>query len=204
MATTKAPSATLAIIILTHNEETNILQALDSVIGWANEVFVLDSFSTDRTLEIARQYGCQITQNKFENFSKQRNCALDDLRIRSEWVLFLDADEWLPGQLKQEISTLIAMSPAENGFYVKRRLIWMGRWIRRGYYPCWILRLFRYGHARCEDRTVNEHLIVNGTTGYLRNDFMHEDRKGVTAWITKHNLVRGHGSHGANEHTLRS
>ena len=65
--------------------------------------------------------------------------------------------------------------------------MWMGRWIRRGYYPSWMLRLFRYGKGRCEDRAVNEHLIVDGVTGHLRNDFMHEDQKGVTDWIAKHN-----------------
>lgn len=178
---------TLAVIILTYNEEDNIAQALDSVAGWANEIFILDSLSTDRTLEIARQYGCHIAQNKFENYAKQRNYALGHLPIRSEWVLFLDADEWLPEALKQEISTLITTSPEENGFYINRRLIWMGRWIRRGYYPSWILRLFRHGKGRCEDRAVNEHLIVEGKTGQLRNDFMHEDRKGVTDWIAKHN-----------------
>jgi glycosyltransferase involved in cell wall biosynthesis len=178
---------TVALIILTYNEESNIAQALESVAGWANEIFILDSLSTDRTLEIARQYGCHIAQNKFENYAKQRNYALDHLPIRSEWVFFLDADEWLPDALKQEISTLIAMSPGENGFYISRRLIWMGRWIRRGYYPSWILRLFRYGKGRCEDRPINEHLIVDGPTGRLRNDFIHEDRKGVTDWIAKHN-----------------
>jgi len=178
---------TLAVIILTYNEEANIAQALDSVSGWADEMFILDSLSADRTLEIARQYGCHIAQNKFENYAKQRNCALDHLPIRSEWVLFLDADEWLPDALKQEISTLIATSPEENGFYIKRRLIRMGRWIRHGYYPSWILRLFRYGTGRCEDRAVNEHMIVEGKTGQLRNDFMHEDRKSVTDWIAKHN-----------------
>lgn len=178
---------TLAVIILTYNEEANIAQALDSVSGWANEIFILDSLSTDRTLDIAGQYKCHIEQNKFENYAKQRNYALDHLPICNEWVLFLDADEWLPDVLKQEISTLIATSPEENGFFINRRLIWMGRWIRRGYYPSWILRLFRHGKARCEDRAVNEHLIVEGRAGQLRNDFMHEDRKGVTDWITKHN-----------------
>jgi len=179
--------ATVAVVILTYNEEANIAQALASVVGWADEIHILDSLSTDRTLEIVRQYGCHITQNKFENYARQRNYALDHLPVRSEWVLFLDADEWLPDALKVEISTLIATSPKENGFYIKWRLIWMGRWIRRGYYPSWILRLFRYGKGRCEDRAVNEHLIVEGTTGQLRNDFMHEDRKGVTDWIAKHN-----------------
>ena len=178
---------TLALVILTYNEEANIAQALDSVAGWASQILILDSLSTDRTLDIARQYGCEIAQHKFESYAKQRNHALEHLPIRSEWVFFLDADEWLPDALKQEISTLIATSPEENGFYINRRLIWMGRWIRRGYYPSWILRLFRYGVGRCEDRAVNEHLIVQGQTGQLRNHFMHEDRKGVTDWVAKHN-----------------
>ncbi len=187
MPASVALPGTLAVIILTYNEEANIAQALDSVAGWADECHVLDSLSTDRTVEIARQYGARISQNKFVDYARQRNHALDYLPIRSEWVLFLDADEWLPDAIKQEISTLIAISPEENGFYIAWRLIWMGRWIRRGYYPTWILRLFRYGKGRCEDRAVNEHLIVDGATGRLRNDFIHEDRKGVTDWIAKHN-----------------
>lgn len=178
---------TLAVIILTYNEEANIAQAIDSVSGWANEIFILDSQSTDRTLEIAGQYGCHIAQNKFENYAKQRNHALDHLPIHSEWVFFLDADEWLSEELKKEISALIARSPEENGFFIKRRLIWMGRWIRRGYYPSWQLRLFRNGKGRCEDRAVNEHLIVEGITGHLRNDFTDENKKEVSDWIVKHN-----------------
>jgi len=180
-------SANIAVIILTLNEEQNIAQALRSLCGWANEIFILDSLSTDRTLETANRYGCHIAENKFVNYAKQRNYALDHLPIRSEWVLFLDADEWLPDALKQEISTLVANSPEENGFSIKRRLIWMGRWIHRGYYPSWILRLFRHGKGRCEDRAVNEHLLVEGKTGKLHNDFMHEDKNGVTDWIAKHN-----------------
>ncbi|MEX2164804.1 MAG: glycosyltransferase family 2 protein [Sulfuricaulis sp.] len=177
----------LAVIILTFNEEANIAQALESVIGWAGEIFVLDSFSTDRTIEITERYPCSVHQNRFENFANQRNFALNHLPIRSEWIFFLDADEWLPKDLKTEISDLIVRNPDEIGFYIKRRLIWMGRWIRRGYYPSWILRLFRRGHARCEDRTVNEHLIVSGSIGHLNQFFVHEDRKGVSDWIVKHN-----------------
>jgi len=187
MASSKTLPVTVAVIILTYNEEANIAQALASVAGWAGEIHILDSLSTDRTVDIARQYDCHIAQNKFVDYAKQRNHALEQLPIRSEWVLFLDADEWLPDALKQEISSLIASSPQENGFYIKRRLLWMGRWIRRGYYPTWILRLLRYGKGRCEDRAINEHLIVDGLTGRLRNDFIHEDRKGVTDWIAKHN-----------------
>lgn len=180
-------TSTVAVIILTYNEEKNIAQALDSVSGWANEIFIVDSFSVDRTLEIVRPYGCRISKNRFENYAKQRNHALDHLPIRSEWVLFLDADEWLPSEIKREISERLASAPVENGFLLNRRMIWMGRWIRRGYYPSWILRLFRRGKGRCEDRAVNEHLIVEGAVGQLSHDFMHEDRKGVADWIAKHN-----------------
>jgi glycosyltransferase involved in cell wall biosynthesis len=180
-------TANLAVIILTFNEEMNIEQALGSVCGWANEIFILDSLSTDRTLEIAGGYRCHIAEYKFENYAEQRNYALDHLPIRSEWVLFLDADEWLPDVLKREISALVADSPEENGFYINRRMIWMGRWIRRGYYPSWILRLFRHGKGRYGERAVNEHVLVKGKTGNLRNAFMHEDRKGVSDWIAKHN-----------------
>jgi len=187
MADSKGLGASVAVVILTYNEEVNLAQALDSVVGWADEIFILDSMSTDRTVAIAERYGCHIVQHPFEDYAKQRNYALDSLPIRSRWVLFLDADEWLPAALKEEISAVLASDPSENGFYLKRRLMWMGRWIRRGYYPTWILRLFRYGKGRCEDRAVNEHLIVEGAIGHLQNDFMHEDRKSLTDWIAKHN-----------------
>lgn len=186
---TPAPpkSPDLSVIILTYNEEPNIAQAIESVSGWAQEIFVVDSFSTDRTVEIARRYSCTVIQHAFENYAKQRNFALRSLPLRTEWIFFLDADEWVPEPLKNEIRDLLSGNPGENGFFVKRRLIWMGRWIRRGYYPTWILRLARRHKVRCEDRPVNEHLIVEGPVGYLRNDFIHEDRKGITAWIAKHN-----------------
>jgi len=177
----------VAVVILTYNEESNIAQALDSVCGWAHQIFIVDSYSTDHTVPIAGSYPCEVFQNEFENYSKQRNFALTQLPIKTEWVLFLDADEWLPDTLKTEISKITEARPVENGFYIKFRLIWDGKWIKRGYYPSWILRLFRYGKARCEDRPVNEQLIIEGETGYLHNDFMHEDRKGIGDWIDKHN-----------------
>jgi glycosyltransferase involved in cell wall biosynthesis len=177
----------LAVVILTYNEEVNLPHALSSVCGWANEVFLLDSYSSDATVNIGQRYGCTVKWNRFENYAEQRNFALQHLPIRSEWVFFLDADERVPEELRSEITSVIRSLPEENGFYIKRRLIWMGRWIRRGYYPTWILRLFRRGKGRCEDRPVNEHMIVEGKVGYLRNDFSHEDRRGITDWISKHN-----------------
>jgi len=147
---------------------------------------VLDSFSTDSTLEVARQFRADIHQHRFKSYAAQRNRALD-LPIRSEWILFLDADEWLPEPLKEEIATVLSSNPLENGFYMKRRLIWMGRWIRRGYYPTWILRLFRRGKARCEQRGINPHLIVQPPVGFLKQDFVHEDHRGLSSWIARHN-----------------
>jgi len=177
----------VTVLILTYNEEDNIGQALANVCDWAKEVVILDSFSQDRTLEIASQFPCQVFQNKFEGYATQRNYALRELPITTGWVLFLDADEWLSEELKQEIDGLIQANPKENGFYIKRRFLWMGKWIKRGYYPVWILRLFRPTHARCEDREINEHIVVEGDTGQLKHDFIHEDRRDITHWIEKHN-----------------
>ena len=181
-------STDVAVIILTFNEEENIAQALQSVCGWANdkEVFVVDSHSTDGTVDIARQFRCQIIKHEFENFSQQRNWAIENLQIRAQWIFFLDADEWLPDDLKNEISACIATDPPVNGFYIKRRFIWMGKWLRRGYYPTWLLRLFRRGRGRCEDRQVNEHLLAEPPLGKLQNGFIHEDRKGLVCWLEKH------------------
>lgn len=186
MTEKRTQNGDLTVIILTHNEELNLPQALDSVKGWADKVFVVDSQSTDATAAIASKYGCHVVEHPFENYARQRNYALNHLPIQTEWVLFLDADEWLPDELKREISEVIGASPLENGFEIKFRFIWMGRWIRRGYYPSWILRLFRHGKARCEDRPINEQMIIDGAVGRMRHDFIHEDRKGVGEWIAKH------------------
>jgi glycosyltransferase involved in cell wall biosynthesis len=176
----------ISVIILTFNEERNLTYALDSVCGWARRVLIFDSFSTDRTVEIARAYECHVLQNRFEDYGKQRNAALDKLPIETEWVFFLDADEWLPDDFKVKVARLVASRPVEDGFFCKRKLFWMGAWVRRGYYPTWILRLFRRGKARCEERTVNEHLVLDGKAGYLDADFIHEDRNGLPRWIEKH------------------
>lgn len=176
----------LEVVVLTYNEELNLPHALRSVCGWADEVLVFDSFSNDRTLEIARDYGCKVIQNVFEDYGKQRNAALA-IPSACEWALFLDADEWLSEELKVEIKDTLQSNSSHNGYYLKWRLIWMGKWIRRGYYPTWILRLFRRGAAHCEARSVNEHMVVTGTTGQLKFDIFHQDRKDLSDWVVKHN-----------------
>jgi glycosyltransferase involved in cell wall biosynthesis len=179
----------LSPIILTYNEEKNIEECLKSVCGWVDEIFIVDSYSTDRTLEIAKNYTDKIYQNKFQSFHTQRNWALNNLPLSNEWILFLDADERISEALKEEIKEIISNDPADiNGFYIKRRYIFMGRWIKHGgYYPSWVLRLIRRSTAKCEGIGANDYFAVVGKTANLQHDLLHEDKKGITSWIERHN-----------------
>jgi glycosyltransferase involved in cell wall biosynthesis len=176
----------LIVLILTYNEVENIEQCLRSVEGWASEIYVIDSGSTDGTLEKLRNFNVKISFNAFINFSKQRNFALNQLSSDYDgWVLFLDADEYLTPEIKREISQCIN-DIAYTNYFLNRKFYWQNKWIKRGYYPCNIIRLFKNGYARCEDRSVNEHLIVTGRTGYIREPFIHQCNKPISYWIEKH------------------
>lgn len=179
----------LSLVILTYNEERNIEECLKSICGWADEIFVVDSYSTDRTLEIVKNYTDKIYQNKFQSFHTQRNWALNNLSLSNEWILFLDADERISEALKEEIKETIVGNPSDiNGFYIKRRYIFMGKWIKHGgYYPSWVLRLIRRSTAKCEGIGANDYFVVVGKTANLQHDLLHEDKKGITPWIKKHN-----------------
>lgn len=176
----------ISVIIITYNEESNIGFALKSVCGWAKNVFVVDSFSSDGTVGVCKTYDCDVVQNPFVTEFSQRNWTLTNLPITSEWIFFLDADEWMPSQLKDEIDEVIQRSPEENGFMLRWRFIWMGKWVKRGYYPKWLTRLVRRDKARWEIRHINPHLVVDGPTGRVKHDFIHENRKGLRDWSEKH------------------
>ena len=126
----------VSVIILTLNEEVNLPKCLESVSGWADEIIVVDSFSTDKTLEIAKKYGAKVYEHEFENQARQFNWALDNVPIKNDWIFRLDADEWLTEELKNEITEKLRNRETEkpkdkiNGFYIKRRVYFMGRWIR--------------------------------------------------------------------------
>jgi len=193
----------ISAIILTYNEELNLEKCLKSVAGLASEVFIVDSYSKDKTLEIAKKYSCKIVKHPFENQAKQFNWALDNLKIKTEWILRLDADEYLTDELKKEIIETLSkeeisinqLNPHKsastiiNGFYIKRRVHFMGRWMKYGgYYPVWFLRLFRYGKARYEEREVDEHaVLLSGQASRLKNDFIDENRQKLEWWIGKQN-----------------
>lgn len=175
----------VSVIILTYNEELNISQAINSCKGWAKEIIVLDSISDDATQDIAKSHGAIVHENKFVNYSLQRNHALQ-LSISGEWILFLDADEYLSEELKEEINTVIK-SPDFDAYYMKFRLIWNDVWIKRGYYPTWILRLGRNGYLKCDERPVNEHLeCKTDKIGRLQEDILNKSNKSLVDWMTKH------------------
>lgn len=185
--TNKVP---LSVVILTYNEEKNIEQCLKSLQEWASEIFIVDSYSSDKTIDIAKKYTDKIYQHQFEGYAKQRNWALEHLPFSNEWVLFLDADERISEELKEEIKNLLMAGVPETvtGFYIKRRFIFMKKWIKHGgYYPVWLLRLFRHKVTRCQERGVDEHFVTQGKTLRLKNDIIHEDHKGISSWIERHN-----------------
>jgi glycosyltransferase involved in cell wall biosynthesis len=180
----KAP---VSVLVLTRNEEVNIAACLESV-RWADEVFVVDSFSTDATVEICRSMGAKVFSHALEGYAVQRNWALANLPFSNDWVLMLDADERVPDALALEIAAAISNGGnGRAGFYLRFRHIFWGAWLKHGgLYPTWLLRLFRHDCARFEDRPMNEHVILNGAAGFLTEPFEHHDRKPLSDWVAKH------------------
>ena len=179
-------TAPVSVLVPTLDEELNLPDCLDSV-RWADEVFVVDSFSHDRTVDIARERGAQVVQHPFESYSRQKNWALDTLPFRNEWVLILDADERVSPELQCEIQSTVTVADCA-GYYLNRRVIFLGTWIRHaGWYPNWNLRLFRHQLGRYDGREVHEHVVLNGPAGYLRHDLLHLDQRGLEAFVARHN-----------------
>jgi len=181
--------APIAFMIPTKNEELNLPHALASVKDWAAQVFVLDSGSTDRTEAIARENGAEFVFHAWEGYARQKNWGIEHLPITQPWVFILDADETITPELREELTRVATEDRCtENGFYINRYFIFLGKRIRHcGYYPSWNLRFFRRGKARYEDREVHEHMVVDGTTGYLQHHMEHNDRRGLEDYIAKHN-----------------
>jgi glycosyltransferase involved in cell wall biosynthesis len=180
----------LNVIILTQQEELNLPHALRSLKDLDCDVFVVDSGSTDRTMQIAQAFGARVVEHSFENQARQLNWALDTLPLTAPWTLRLDADERLTDGLAAEIGRVLSSPPAAiAGYLIKRRVYFWGRWIRfGGYYPTWLLRLWRTGMARSEEMWMDEHMVVTGgSIGRLNHDVIDENHKGLTFWIDKHN-----------------
>lgn len=185
--------ANVTVIILTFNDERNIVPCLESAARLSDDVVIVDSFSTDQTLEIARSRGCRIFQNPFVNQAHQFNWALDNVEPRHEWILRLDSDEVIPDALAREIAARAGAEAGIDGYYLNRRMYWMNRWLRHGrMYPHYILRLFRRGRARYELRT-EEHLILQGEAGYMKCDFLEDNRNNTLDYFTIKHLKTAQG-----------
>lgn len=189
----------ISVVVPVKNEERNIAACLESV-AWVDEIWLVDSHSTDRTCEIAEQFGARIVQFDYAGgFPKKKNWALEHLPFKHEWVLLLDADERVTPELKTEIAEVLNHPNGANGYYINRRLIFLGRWIKHcGWYPSWNLRLFKHRLGRFErphaedvenagDVEVHEHVLLNGRAEYLKHDLLHEDFKSIYHFIERHN-----------------
>lgn len=180
---------TLTVVILTKNEEPHISRALFSVSEIADRCVVVDSGSEDRTVEMAKALGAKTLVHPFVTQAQQFNWALDQLPEETEWVLRLDADEIVTPGLARQIQELLPRLGAEmQGVYISRRMHFLGRRIRwGGVFPIRVMRLFRHGAGRCEDRWMDEHILVDGATTNLSGEIIDDNLNSLTWWTEKHN-----------------
>ncbi|PDT87313.1 glycosyl transferase [Bradyrhizobium sp. Y36] len=180
----------LTVVILTFNEELHLERAINSVSHIAEAIFVVDSFSTDRTVEIAKSLGCRVLSNRFESHARQFQWALENASIATDWVMKLDADEVIEQDLAHEIETrLPELSLDVTGINLNRKHIFMGRWIKHGgRFPLTMLRIFRRGQGYVEDRWMDEHVVVKGgRTITFRGGFADHNLNDLTFFTSKHN-----------------
>jgi len=176
----------ISILILTKNEQQDLPGCLESV-AWSDDIHVLDSQSTDNTLQIAESFGAKISVRSFDGYASQRNYGLQ-LHFKHPWVMILDADERITPSLAYEMNTFVK-SASKNvaGVRMRRRDIWWGRWLKHAQISPFYVRLVRVGRAHYE-REINEVLIVDGETAELTEPFDHYPfSKGLDHWISKHN-----------------
>ncbi|MBI4698866.1 MAG: glycosyltransferase family 2 protein [Nitrospirae bacterium] len=173
----------LSIAIITHNEEGNIRDALESV-RWAEEIVVIDANSSDRTQDICREYTDKVYSFEWAGFSAQKNKAVS--LTTQPWVFVLDADERFTDALKEEVTGLLGGNPSMEGYYVSRKNYFAKKWIRHGgWWPDHTLRLFRREKGVFESREVHESVKVNGETGYLKNPIEHYTYKDIDDFLKR-------------------
>ncbi|MCX6142051.1 MAG: glycosyltransferase family 2 protein [Ignavibacteriales bacterium] len=178
--------ATLSVIVITKNEEHNIVDCLESV-RWASEIVVVDGGSDDKTVDLARRFSQNVYVKPWEGYAASKNFALE--QCTGDWILWLDADERVTKELSGEIQDLVAQGIAGySGFEVSRRAFFLGKWIRHsGWYPGYVLRLFRRGSGRWSDKKVHEHLEIEGNVGRLNSDLLHYTDPNLWHYFDKFN-----------------
>lgn len=179
----------ISVIILTGNEEIHIKRCLDGISSFVKRVFIIDCFSTDRTVEIAKKYGnVTVLQNQWKNYATQFNWGLQHAPIQTKWVLRLDADEYLTDELKNElISRLPDLPLCYTGVIFPLRRVFLGRTIRKGMPKVKLLRLFQYGKAQSEVRLMDEHIqLLDGKSIDFENEFVDDNLNNLSWWSQKH------------------
>ncbi|OGC94456.1 MAG: hypothetical protein A2W25_08750 [candidate division Zixibacteria bacterium RBG_16_53_22] len=178
----------LTVIILVYNEEKNIERCLKSIHGWVRDIFVVDSYSTDRTLAIVEKYTDKIYQREFESFANKFNWALTYLPVKTNWIMRLDADEIVidPEYFFVELKAKLEKDSNVAGCYVNQRFYFLNHWIRHGGYPRKVLRIWRTGSAHFENRLLDEKMHINGIIDYLDIDIADIRQNGVSYWFNKH------------------
>ena len=179
----------ITVIILTFNEQIHLARCIKSLSDLASEVVVVDSFSTDKTKDIAISLGARVLEHDFVNQAQQFNWALTQLGVNTDWVLRLDADEYLTPELIAEIKDrLSGIGPDIDGVYCSRRMTFQGHFIRHGgVFPVRVLRLFRYGRGECENRWMDEHIKVAGATMDFKGELIDDNLNSLSWWTDKHN-----------------
>lgn len=179
----------VSVIILTYNEEIHIRRCLENVNRFASNVFLVDCFSTDKTVEIAKSLGANVIQHAWPgNQAEQFNWALKNLVITTKWILRLDADEYLMPELIEELNQkLPALADDITGVIFNRRHIFMGKWMKRGIYPVKLLRLFQTGKGVCEQRLMDEHIqLLEGRAVEFEHDFCDHNLNDLSWFCHKH------------------
>jgi glycosyltransferase involved in cell wall biosynthesis len=180
---TRRPMVSAVLIVL--NEESNLKACLDSV-SWADETIVVDGFSTDRTVELARRSGARVFQKAFHGYGEQKQYAID--RASCDWVLSIDADERITPELRDEIRAVLSDPNAADGFMISFRNIFFGKWLQHaGLYPDFHLRLFRRSSGSMTSSTIHEGIRIKGEIGSLRNPAVHYSYPTIASYIHKMN-----------------
>lgn len=181
----------ISVIILTYNEEKHIERCIKSLKPFVKDIFIVDSYSNDKTLEIAEKLGAKIYQNKWVNYATQFQWGLDNCPIKTKWVMRMDADEYIEPELAEEIKKTLPNLPENvKGIYLKRKVYFQGKWIRwGGFYPHILLRIWQYGYGRIEQRWMDEHIVLSEGDTFLieKGNIVDDNKNNITWWIDKHN-----------------
>lgn len=172
----------ISVLIPTYNEEKYIENCLKSV-SWAEEIIIVDSFSTDNTLDICKKYSDKILQHEYVNSATQKNWSLQNLDFAGDWIMIIDADEQVPIELRDEILSRVGKEEFA-GYYFPRKNYFLGKWLKYGhFYPDWSIKLFKKGAAKFENKCVHAEAIVEGKVGYMKNPLIHYPWESISDYV---------------------